>query len=79
LPFALLLELTDLLPRTDINHYVIHNYGKQNYNENSHPDSVGVPQFCILNFDFCILKLTDGQFEFLLLPFPTVPTIISPA
>ncbi len=42
------------------------NYAKQNRNENSHPAlkifKCWVPQFCIFNFDFCILKLTN-QFE----------------
>jgi len=42
------------------------NYAKQNRNENSHPAlkifKCRVPQFCIFNFDFCILKLTN-QFE----------------
>jgi len=29
----------------------------------SYSDEVGIPQFCIFNFYFCILKLTSGQFE----------------
>jgi len=37
---------------------------QQNNNQDVHPDNVGIPQFCILNFDFCILKLAVGQFEF---------------
>jgi len=41
----------------------MNNYVKQNHNENSRPDLVGIPQFCIFNFDFCILKMTNGQFE----------------
>jgi len=44
----------------------MNNYAKQNRNENSHPAlkifKCWVPQFCIFNFDFCILKLTN-QFE----------------
>jgi len=35
----------------------------ENHNKNSYPDKVGIPQFCIFNFDFCIFKLTVGQFE----------------
>ncbi len=60
---AILLKLTDLLQRTDITHYVTNN-DEKNHNENSHPDKVWIPQFCIFNFDFCILKLTVGQFEY---------------
>jgi len=29
----------------------------QTNNQNTHPDNVGIPQFCILHFHFCILKL----------------------
>jgi hypothetical protein len=36
---------------------------KENNSQNNHPDRVGIPQLCILIFDFCILNLTDGQFE----------------
>jgi len=39
----------------------------QKINKISHPAlkifKCWVPQFCILIFDFCILKLTIGQFE----------------
>jgi len=45
---------------------VIKNYVKQNHNKNSHPDKAGIPQFCIFNFDFCIFKLTVGQFGYLI-------------
>jgi len=31
--------------------------------KNSDPDKVGIPQFLVFNFDFCIFKLTIGQFE----------------
>ena len=36
---------------------------EQANNQNSHPDNLGIPQFCIFTFNFCILKLTIGQFE----------------
>jgi len=52
------------------------NYIKQNRNENSHPAlkifKCWVPQFCIFNFDFCILKLTN-QFESFMQNKPNLP------
>jgi len=42
---------------------MLNSYETQDHNQNSHPDTVGIPQFCIFPFDFCILKLTFGQFE----------------
>jgi len=42
---------------------MVNSYERQSYDWNSHPDNVGIPQFCIFHFDFCILKLTLGQFE----------------
>jgi hypothetical protein len=38
--------------------------GRQDNNQDIHLDNVGIPQFCILDFDFCILKLAVGQSEF---------------
>jgi len=59
----LYLKLTASPARTDANHYPTSNYAKRSLNQNTNPDAVGIPQFCIFNFDFCILKLTVGQFE----------------
>jgi len=29
-------------------------------------DNGGIPQFCTLHFDFCVLKLAGGQFEIII-------------
>jgi hypothetical protein len=43
--------------------YLIYSFEKRNNIKNSHPDEVGIPKFCIFNFDFCVLKITVSQFE----------------
>jgi len=64
--------------RTTHNEPQTMNYAKQNRNEISHPAlkifKYWVPQFCILHFDFCILKLTN-QFELFMQNKPNLPNV----